>query len=74
MEKLRDPSHVRALTVEELEAIVMESGLRILDRSSYKLEMELERQLASSFPMKGDVESIREMFRADLRTDSNGER
>ena len=50
----------------------MESGLRILDRSSYKLEMELELQLSSSFPREGDAEKIREMFRADLRTDSMG--
>lgn len=71
-EKSRDPSHVRALSPGDLESIVVESGMTVSGKSSYRLEMELERQLSSSYPDEGDDERIRKMFYEDLLTDFMG--
>lgn len=72
VEKLRDPSHVRALTVEELEESVIASGLVSLRRGLYELPMELEKQLSASFPNPGDDDKIRRLFREDLWIDNLG--
>ena len=72
MEKLRDPSHTRALSFEEWEKLIRDSGLKNLRRGAYKVEMELERQLKSSFPNPGDDEKIRNIFRDDIGVDSLG--
>ena len=50
VEKLRDPSHVKALTFVELQKMFKEIGLTIINTDSYGVEMELERLLQSSFP------------------------
>lgn len=72
MEKLRDPSHTKALSYEEWEQLLDDSGLRDLRHGSYNLPMELENQLKASFPIKGDDEKIREIFRSDINTNSLG--
>jgi ubiquinone/menaquinone biosynthesis C-methylase UbiE len=72
MEKLRDPSHVRALTARELLDLHETAGLRILRAESYKLEMQLEPLLAASFPNSGDAQRIRSLFEGDLLTGSLG--
>ena len=41
MEKLRDPSHTQVLSFDAWEQLMVESGLRNLQRGSYKVEMEL---------------------------------
>jgi ubiquinone/menaquinone biosynthesis C-methylase UbiE len=66
MEKLRDPSHVRALALEELTALLTESGLRDVGTQLYKHEVELEQVLQRSFPNPGDADTIRQMFVEDL--------
>ena len=45
VEKLRDPSHVKALTFAELQKMFKEVGLTITNTDSYGVEMELERLL-----------------------------
>lgn len=72
LEKLRDPSHVHALTFPEIAAIVGASGLSSVKTAQYKVEGELENQLNASFPNPGDEDKIREMFRADLELDRMG--
>lgn len=72
MEKLRDPSHTRALSYDEWEQLLNESGLRNLQRGSYKVPMELEKQLKASFPNPGDAEKIRDIFRNDINVNSLG--
>jgi ubiquinone/menaquinone biosynthesis C-methylase UbiE len=72
MEKLRDPSHTKALSFEEWEQLLNESGLRNLQRGSYKVPMELEKQLKASFPNPGDAEKIRAIFRNDINVNSLG--
>jgi len=72
LEKLRDPSHVHALTFSEMASIVDASGLTAVKTAQYKVEGELEQQLKASFPNPGDAENIREMFKADLELDRMG--
>lgn len=72
MEKLRDPSHTRALSCDEWEKLLGDSGLQNLRRGSYTVPMELEAQLKVSFPNAGDDERIREIFRNDINTNALG--
>ena len=72
LEKLRDPSHVHALTFPEMDAMISASILSNVRTAQYKVEGELEQQLNASFPNPGDVEKIREMFKADLEIDQMG--
>jgi ubiquinone/menaquinone biosynthesis C-methylase UbiE len=72
MEKLRDPSHVKAFTIAELLAMMDRTGLRVLKTRFYKVESELEHQLAASFPNPGDADRIRALLRADLGKDNLG--
>ena len=72
MEKLRDPSHTRALTYPEMAEIVGASGLTNIQTGHYKVEMELEKQLGASFPNPGDADRIRRLFEADLGVDDLG--
>ena len=72
LEKLRDPSHVHALTVPEMAEMISSSGLSNVKTDQYKVEGELEQQLSASFPNPGDVEKIREMFKSDLESDQMG--
>lgn len=72
MERLRDPSHTRALTYPEMAEIVGASGLTNIQTRHYKVEMELEKQLSASFPNPGDADRIRRLFEADLGVDGLG--
>jgi len=72
MEKLRDPSHTEALSYESWEQLLGESGLRNLQRGSYLVPMELEKQLRASFPNPGDEDKIRDIFKNDLHANSLG--
>ncbi|MGE0127896.1 MAG: class I SAM-dependent methyltransferase [Blastocatellales bacterium] len=71
-EKLFDPSHHRALTLEEFLSLTREAGLRNARVARYKMEMELERQLAASFPNPGDDEKLRQLLREDIGVDRIG--
>jgi ubiquinone/menaquinone biosynthesis C-methylase UbiE len=66
VEKLRDPSHVRALSLEELTGLYHDAGLRDLKTAFFKLEVALEPLLAASFPNPGDSDRIRQIFADDL--------
>src|SRR5262249_34678884 len=71
-EKLLEPSHYRALTLEEFQTLFQHAGLENLRLAFYKMEEELERHLATSYPDPGDDEKIRELVRADLGIDRLG--
>jgi len=71
-EKLFDPSHHRALTLEEFLILMSDAGLQYARLTDYKMEMELERQLAASFPNPGDDEKLRRFLREDIGVDSIG--
>jgi SAM-dependent methyltransferase len=72
VEKLRDPSHVRALSLEELTGLCHNTGLRDVRTSFYKLDMPLEELLTRSYPNPGDADCIRETFADDLGVDHLG--
>jgi SAM-dependent methyltransferase len=72
MERLRDPSHVRAMPPEELTDLFRAVGLPAPRTTSYRLEGELDGLLARSFPGPGDAEKIRHLFQASLADDGLG--
>jgi len=72
IERLRDPSHVHALSRDEFAGLFADSGLRDVEFAEYKVEMAVEDQLAASFPVPGGAERIRELLRADVKVDRCG--
>ncbi len=72
VEKLRDPSHVRALPLEELTGLCHNAGLRDVKTAFYKLDVPLEELLARSFPGPGDADRIRQTFAVDIGVDRLG--
>jgi len=72
MEKLRDPSHVRAMPLVELKGLFGGAGLPAPRVNGYRLEGELESLLGRSFPLPGDADKIREIFAASLADDRLG--
>lgn len=72
IEMLRDPSHVRALTLGELEALFPAARLAPPSATFYKLPFELEGLLERSFPRPEDVETIRAAYTASVEGDTLG--
>jgi ubiquinone/menaquinone biosynthesis C-methylase UbiE len=70
MERLRDPSHVRAMPPEELKSLFAETGLPAPRMDHYRLQGELEDLLQRSFPKAGDADRIRRVFADSLANDS----
>lgn len=71
-EKLRDPSHVRAMPPVELLDLFNRAGLRKHLRESSFLEGELEDLLSRSFPEPGDAECLRRIYADSLADDALG--
>lgn len=71
-ERLRDPSHVRALPEKELGAAFAEAGLPAPQVSYYRLESELEELLSRSFPNEGDADRLRKIFADSIADDALG--
>jgi SAM-dependent methyltransferase len=72
-ERRRDPSHVRALPIEELEALG--DGLPLVRTAVVRCDQDiaLETVLTTfSFPLEGDLPRLREMVRADVGQDRLG--
>ncbi|HET7879819.1 MAG TPA: class I SAM-dependent methyltransferase [Acetobacteraceae bacterium] len=63
-EKLRDPSHVRCLTLPELKGLFGTTGLATRHASFYELRDEIRNLLARSFPNPGDDAKIIEIYMA----------
>ena len=72
MEKLRDPSHVRAMPRAEIEGFFERVGLPAPRWTPYRLEGELESLLSRSFPLPGDADKIRALFSGSLEDDRLG--
>ena len=72
IEMLRDPSHVRALTLAELEALFQAARLATPSATFYTLPFELEGLLERSFPRPEDVETIRAAYTASVEGDTLG--
>jgi SAM-dependent methyltransferase len=72
LEKLRDPSHVRCLSLTELKSLFGAVGLPEPEERFYELRSDVQRLLARSFPNPGDDVKIIEMFRASAADDRIG--
>lgn len=70
MERLRDPSHVRAFSIEELRQLFGDAGLEEPTVEFYRLQGELEDLLRRSFPNPGDADRIRAIFEQSLENDA----
>jgi ubiquinone/menaquinone biosynthesis C-methylase UbiE len=71
-ERLRDPSHVRCLTLSELQRLFPAAGLPEPRASFYELRDEIRNLLARSFPNPGDDVKIIEMYAASAEDDRLG--
>lgn len=69
MERLRDPSHVEALTVDELLRLVSAAGFENPRAETLRLGGDLDSLLARSFPREGDEARIRGIFEDALADD-----
>ncbi|HKV05609.1 MAG TPA: methyltransferase domain-containing protein [Candidatus Acidoferrales bacterium] len=72
MERLRDPSHVRAMPMDELRNLFRTAGLPEPRVETYGMKAELEGLLQRSFPEKGGADRIREIFENSLAGDTLG--
>ena len=74
MERLRDPSHVRALSASELAQLFASAGLTYPEVTHYRLEFALEAVLGGSFPANGETDknAIRRLFEESFSGDSMG--
>ena len=72
LEILRDPSHVRALAVEELTDLFEAAGLQTKKPQFYKHESGVEDIIQRSFPNQGDADRLRQMYAEDLGVDRLG--
>jgi ubiquinone/menaquinone biosynthesis C-methylase UbiE len=72
LEKLRDPSHVRCLTLQELKGLFGTTGLPAPQATFYELRDEVRNLLKRSFPNPGDDVKIIEMFTASAMDDRMG--
>jgi ubiquinone/menaquinone biosynthesis C-methylase UbiE len=71
-EKLRDPSHVRCLTLPELKALFAAVDLPKPRATFYELRGEIRELLARSFPNPGDDVKVIAMFAASADDDRLG--
>lgn len=66
MERRRDPSHTRALAVEELHTMLAASGGQIVATTDREVPMHVEGWLAQSLTPEAEADAIRAELRADL--------
>jgi SAM-dependent methyltransferase len=72
LERLRDPSHMRSLTLAELKGLFGEARLPEPEASFYELRDEVRNLLARSFPVPGDDVKIIELFKTSAADDRLG--
>ncbi len=66
MERLRDPSHTKALTLNEFHTLFEKSNLRKCREGAYSVEVELNQQLEASFPNSGDDVRVKSLVEQDV--------
>ncbi len=72
LEVLRDPSHVRCLSLTELNALFPAAGLPNPTATHYDLRDDVRNLLARSFPLPGDASRITALFADQADQDSMG--
>jgi len=71
MERLRDPSHVRAMPLDELRRLFADAGLSPAIHR-YGLHVDLDGLLSRSFPNPGDEAQVRRAVIESIDTDALG--
>lgn len=71
-ERLRDPSHVRAMPETELRGLLRQARLPEPTAGHYRVECDLDDLLSRSFPNSGDEQRIRKMFADSIAGDALG--
>ena len=66
LERLRDPSHVRAFRLDELVALLRTAGLTPCHAETRDVEVDVERWLNLTQPPQNDAEQIRRALRTEL--------
>ena len=76
MERIRDPSHVRALTDGELPALMAAAGLEDIRRAAYAVDVDADELLTGSAPAGGPAGAaqVRRMLEDDVGRDELGVR
>lgn len=72
MEMLRDPSHARALSLDELRGLFRAGGLAGAGETYWNMEVDVEDLLQRSFPVEGGAAAIRRMFADSIAGDAMG--
>lgn len=72
MEILRDPSHARALSLDELRALFAEAGSATPVEAFWDMDIEVEDLLRRSFPVPGSEDTIRQTFADAVADDALG--
>jgi SAM-dependent methyltransferase len=72
VERWRDPSHVHALSPEELRALFAAYPVSDLEEASFGLDLELEPQLTRSFPVEGGADKVRRAYADSVSGDTLG--
>jgi SAM-dependent methyltransferase len=72
VERLRDPSHVRALGLDELTGMFRDAGILDVTTALYELDVDLEELLDASSPEPGAADRVRRIFADDLGKDRLG--
>ncbi len=72
LEKLRDPSHVRCLSLTELRGLFTAAALSEPEASFYELDDDVNNLLARSFPNPGDDAKIIAIFATSATDDRLG--
>jgi ubiquinone/menaquinone biosynthesis C-methylase UbiE len=73
-EKLRDPSHVRALSLSDLIELFTETGLEVYDVNTDVLVPEVEQWLSNAQTPESRATEARKMIKRDAREDLSGTR
>lgn len=72
IERLRDSSHVSALSLDKFERLFSTEDFIRCSKSQYSVDVELEKQLSVSFPKQGDDRKIRDLITQDVGHNSTG--
>ena len=72
IERLRDSSHVSALSIDEFEQLFSSKAFDRCSKTNYLVDVELEKQLSVSFPKKGDTQIIRDLITQDIDHNQTG--
>jgi len=72
MEMLRDLSHARALSLDQLRALYRAAGLATPSETYWRMDIDVEGLLSRSFPEPGSEPVIRRIFEDSVASDALG--